>query len=181
MEVSKKSRRGRRPEQAIYITPGRRSMINLNTQASHSGVGYVTGISTDSSNTDNGSIITLDDVMNVINSKDDNISEDVIVKILNFFRNLDDSQGKAMEASLIKFSVLLIEREILSPSIMEKLVVTLILVGRKLEQDHSKELDSLLAVMRDEFIKKDTSPETRRQIMSVIESRARNWGMTRHV
>lgn len=178
MEKTRKSRRCRRPDQAFYVPPARRSMISTaNTQASHSGGDHGTGMSTGSSDT---SIITYKGVVDRIHSNDDNISQDDIVKILDFFHNLHDGQMIRMGDSLIKFSVFLIEHRSLSLSIMEKWAVTLSKVGKSLEQKYSDELDSLLVVVRDKLIEDSTLPDTRRYLWSVIESRAKNWN-TRNV
>jgi hypothetical protein len=110
------------------------------------------------------------------------VSEEVVVKILTSFcsfygQNLDDSQKRGMESILITFSMFLMEHKIASLCIMEKLVVTLITIGEKLEQVCPKELDSLFTLVRNKFIEKDTSPDARRYLMSVIETRAGNWSM----
>lgn len=83
---------------------------------------------------------------------DENISSDdsdKILNILDFFSNLNSVRMKEFGSHLIDFSLVLIQKQSYKKDVMEKLTVTLNLVGPSLDQSHSKQLDSLLFVIRD--------------------------------
>lgn len=157
-------RRVKRSAQKMYVPPGLRPK-NIHNNTS----GFQVTINQNNDEPKPKTIV----------NQENSFTENEVSTMLSSFADLsihDNTDKKTMEDSLIKLSKTLVQGINSQPkAIVEKLVKTLISQGKILQDDNPVELDSLINLIRDKILEKETQPSTKRYLFHVVEWKAREF------